>query len=78
MSVIKEDLREKILNSIVVEELGNVGDDLWSTKEVFQAMDLYFEARSMELLEYMAKNEIECNCDNGRAEFARIGEGFGS
>lgn len=37
------------------------GDDV---RKIEKAMDEYFTERAMELLEYMAKNEIRCFTDN--------------
>lgn len=61
-----EDLREKILKWIPAEfgafsEIAN-DEALYNKSDVFKAMDEYFTKRAMELLEYMAKNKVEC-CD---------------
>jgi len=54
-----EDLREKILFPIH-EHRGEELERLYTHENVLKALDEYFTQRSMELLEYMAKNEVEC------------------
>lgn len=62
-----EDLREAIIQReykklsyqpYETSIIGNIEKDV-----IFNAMDIYFTERSMELLEYMAKNQIECCTD---------------
>lgn len=66
-----EDLREKILN----ETLGDHTISMLSISDIYKAMDSYFEARSMELLEYMAKNEVNSEIDlAGLSSFYYKGE----
>lgn len=57
-----EDLREKCLKA----ELGGIAFVVLSTEydvayeKIKIAMDSYFEARSMELLSFQAKHNVEC------------------
>jgi hypothetical protein len=60
-----EDLREKILKKEATEALLSPTQELL----VKNAMDEYWRVKSMELLEYMAKNNVECLYDNDQPSF---------
>lgn len=63
---------------IIKEHLGDIINSFEGTVilDIHYCMDEYAKEMCLDLLEYMAKKEIECNYDNDRAEFARIGEGW--
>jgi hypothetical protein len=52
-----KDLREKILD----KEIDGFTDGMISRSNIYNAMDEYFKVRSMELLEWMGKNKVECD-----------------
>lgn len=54
-----EDLRKIMLHKHV-PVLGGIEFQTWMEQKIYLAMDEYFQTRSMELLDYMSKNEIEC------------------
>lgn len=59
----------KITYEDYIESLKSIdGNDKVMHDLTIQAMDEYFTERSMELLEYMAKNEIRCFTDNADEE----------
>ena len=71
-----EDLRDKVLDGIEERVEKNSLVYSYTEQEVKLAMDEFADIRMGQLLEWMAKKEIECNYDNGRAEFHVPNEGW--
>lgn len=80
-----KDIREEILkqeadkfNADFSVEIEGVMGNYIRVDVVKNSMDEYFERKSMQLLEYMAKNRIECHEDKSGniVFFQRNGEGL--
>lgn len=68
----KDERKEVLTNYMLLPEDEN------QVAAIYQAMDEWFERRSMELLVFMAKNRIECHEDKSGniVFFQRNGEGL--
>lgn len=60
------DRRDEILNS--VPEQPDDLDRVWTTKEAHAAMDEYMKEVCLELLEYMARNDIKCEWSRSKGD----------
>lgn len=66
--------KEEVYNEITLKHLGNNPNGT-RMDIVYDAMDIYFTERSMELLSFLSKHNVECEVDTeGKEVFYYKGE----